>query len=140
MSDLEKLAARVEALVGPDREVDISISTALGLVPAAYERAVIHDKPHPYFWHVEDTHAPYWIPPRFTGSLDDVRTLIGDEEWDLSTQHCIARATVGIERDYQTSWPGHGEHAGNDPVLALLAAALRARTLIPSSRRGGRSA
>jgi hypothetical protein len=66
--------------------------------------------------------------PNYTASLDAVRTLIDHtDEWELSTMYCIARATVGLNRDHQTSWPGYGEHAACDPVLALLAAALRAR-------------
>jgi hypothetical protein len=67
-------------------------------------------------------------PPAYTASMDAVRTLIDpSDEWEVSTMYNIARATVGLNRDHQTSWPGHGEHAGCDPVLALLAAALRAQ-------------
>lgn len=77
--------------------------------------------------------------PRYTSSLDAVLTLIDPaDEWQLSTTYSIARAEVGVNRDHQTSWPGRGEHEGNDPVLALLAAALRARETTPSIKGGDR--
>ena len=74
-------------------------------------------------------------PNRYTGSMDAVLTLIDPaDEFELSTTYNIARATVGLNRDHQTAWPGYGEHKGGDPVLALLSAALKARSL--SDERG----
>lgn len=125
MSILLELAAKAESSLGADRALDAEIELATGNWTQEHYEA----------WHLfqecgeaanPPLHEP--VPPRrLTGSLDAVLTLIDPtEEWDLSTQHCIARATVGIARDHLTSWPGYGEHAGCDPVLALLAAALRA--------------
>ncbi len=66
--------------------------------------------------------------PRYTASMDAVRSLIDpNDEWELTTLYGVARATVGLNRDHQTSWPGYGEHKGGDPVRALLSAALKAR-------------
>jgi hypothetical protein len=119
------LAERCEKAEGPDRELDALIRCAaareyeldmrlakrLGAVTANYEGG---------------GHST-WLSPCYTASLDAVRTLIDPaDEWELSTMYCIARATVGLNRDHQTSWPGNGEHQACDPVLALLAAALRA--------------
>ena len=105
------LADRIEGLDGPSREVDAEIACAIGL-------NIGRSKGAP-----NDSRLP-----AYTASMDAVRTFIDpSDEWEVSTMYNIARATVGLNRDHQTSWPGHGEHAGCDPVLALLAAALRAQ-------------
>lgn len=125
--DLQRLVERIEGATGPCAGLDADIEHATGR------------------W--SDHHLETWArwqecgeamnppmssvpvsPNRYTGSMDAVRTLIDpSDEWELSTIYNIARATVGLNRDQQTSWPGSGEHQGADPVLALLAAALRAR-------------
>lgn len=107
---LSGLIERIEAAEGPDRELDQDIHelVKLGLT--------------------ETTDKAYNWCERYTASLDAARTLIDPaDEWELSTIYNIARATVGLNRDHQTSWPGYGEHKGGNPTLALLSAALRAR-------------
>ena len=76
----------------------------------------------------------------FTASIDAAMSLIDPaDEWEVSTMYNIARAAVGLNRDHQTSWPGYGEHAGCCPVLALLAAALRAIASTPEQEEGSGS-
>ena len=134
MSELLKLAERVEQASGPDRELDLAIGlAALGWqwIDDEFnysERWVILDygAANNVGWY-QGGIFPACIPSP-TASLDVTRTLIDPaDEWELSTMYTIARATVGLNRDHQTSWPGYGSHEGCDPVLALLAAALRAR-------------
>lgn len=113
-TNLMELALKVEGLTGPDREMDANISEIV--------TPWLRTRPCGYV--IDEVLA-------YTASLDAAMTLIEDgDEWDLSTVYCIARAQVGINRDHQNSWPGHGEHAGCNPVLALLAAALRARAQV----------
>lgn len=113
-AEILDLALRVEALEGADREVDCLIKQAVG-DPWDYAAD----------WGPRDNCKPVGKP--YTSSIDAALTLVerGDE-WQLSTIYNIARAEVGINRDHQTSWPGRGEHDGCNPVLAILAAALRA--------------
>lgn len=130
---LGTLADRIEGLDGPSREVDAEIFRAIGApVPFQFANKLIalefNDVEQAYFARVSDDMRVRFSPPAYTASMDAVRTLIDpSDEWEVSTMYNIARATVGLNRDHQTSWPGHGEHAGCDPVLALLAAALRAQ-------------
>jgi hypothetical protein len=145
---LEALAGRVEALAGPDRVVDIAIGSLLGLCPhesLTYERCQ-GDSGHTCnacgadSWGNRNKAGQRLSDPLpfYTASLDAVRSMIDPtDEWDLTTLYNIARASVGLNRDQQTSWTGHGEHLGCDPVLALLAGALRARARQAPAAAGG---
>lgn len=122
------LALRVEALEGADREVDAQVAAALRVGTLHFWAWNFHA------WqgrsdgrvYLEEG-GPSFAAPHYTSSIDAALTLVerGDE-WQLSTIYNIARAEVGINRDHQTSWPGRGEHDGCNPVLAILAVALRA--------------
>lgn len=130
---LSELADAVEGLSGPDREMDAAIFRAVDApLPdefAGKKIALTFDEArHAFFMDVGSDMVVRYEPPAYTASLDAVLSLVDKwDEWSISTIYCIARAEVGINRDYQKSWPGRGEHAGCNPVLAFLSAALRAR-------------
>lgn len=98
---LEALAARVEALAGPCREVDAEIagtevSTAM--------------------WHDEDE------SPSFTASLDAATTLVPSEAFWSITMSADRRFHACCQRTGPLDW-----REAATPALALTAAALRAR-------------
>ena len=132
MSALLELAAACEAATGPDRELDIAIAEAIGIVPASYERAVCHGKPMMYYWSVSDSHAPHIIPDKFTASLDAAVSLM-PEGWRVASlfqRNCrlpnwIWKAELWHpEADQNVR--GIARNA-DLAALALCAAALRAR-------------
>lgn len=136
--DMLALAARVEALDGADREMDCLVGALLGL--CAHRKTSFERCQGDSGYTCDDCGADSWgnksksgqrlddKMPRFTASMDAVLSLVDKgDEWSISTLYCIARAEVGINRNQQTSWTGYGEHAGCNPVLAFLAASLRAR-------------
>ena len=137
MDKLMELASRVEASEGADRELDAEVFlAAYPKIDIGWGRPLLLKKVwptinggRPVFWYETKSGCSGGIDDRpYTASLDAVRTLIDPaDEWELTTLYNIARAVVGLNRDHQTQWPGHGEHAGANPVLALLASALRAR-------------
>lgn len=132
---LSELADRVERLEAADREVDALIRCALW----APEDAIVEQSPINGAWcvyHGTDRAGNprlFDLPKKFdcqtwrgeyTASLDAAMSLIADgDEWEISTLYNIARASVGLNRNDGGT---HGEHKGANPVLALLAAALRA--------------
>lgn len=122
MIDLIALAERCEKAEGPDRDIDRALCPLVGI------RVVDEGRPLGRCYY--DAHG-HGVPlPLFTTSIDAVLSLIDPaDEWSLSTIYNIARAEVGINRDQQTAWTGYGENASCIPVLALLAAALKARAL-----------
>ena len=124
---LRDLIERVEKASEGSRELDDDISFALCSLGCSFPAGHAYNR---------ITGARTAIAARhYTTSIDAVLTLIDPaDEWELSTLYSIARATVGLNRDHQTTWPGYGEHKGGDPVLALLSASLRAHmgTSMPS--------
>lgn len=112
MTDLTKLAERVEALTGPDREVDQAIHALVSL-----------DRKHPYLAvpQIDDKHPsgrPY-ATPAYTESLDAALTLL-PEGWDWSYNIVWGTAIIwcaGVE---------HKAVSSATPALALAAACLRA--------------
>jgi len=138
------LIERIEAAVEGSRELDASIYQILNphMLPTPGKIGSFYDptKAGPIAaakYHMSG--GATGVAKFYTTSMDAVLTLIDPaDEWQLSTIYNIARAEVGVNRDHQTSWPGSGEHEGNNPVLALLAAALRARETTPSIKGGDR--
>lgn len=113
MADLLKLAERVEALQGPDREVDELIERAVGTYSA--------------FSHytLGDDDQPDYIPTSYTASLDATMTLV-PEGWMLITLSDIAADGMPFARLGDCDKVEECGIAGNT-TLALCAAALRAR-------------
>lgn len=136
MNKLLALADRVEKLTGPDREVDLEIELALGLVSEPYERAVCHGVPQMYFWDREDTHAPYVTPERYTETVDAAEMLVpkgwnwmaGNRDQPLARAYVnngeMAFVGAGMKRNPSRQW---FETTAAKPALALTACALRAR-------------
>lgn len=109
MGDLLELAARVEALEGPDREVDAEICVALGIEPqaremlqfAAYDRCVRY----------------------FTASLDAAMTLVPEGCWAEGS----LSSPSALEIHAPMTFDPIGKGWATTPALALTAASLRAR-------------
>jgi len=107
-----RLANRVEAATGPDRELDAEIA------PVAGFRVV--DEGHPLGMQCYDSEHRSVRLPAYTRSIDDAMALVPD---GCAIEFCITlrtHAAVFIREEWQMS-------NAATPALALTAAALRAR-------------
>jgi hypothetical protein len=120
MSAILELAARVEALTGPDREVDADIMSL-------FTHSVSSDDGD--WWCGPHDASPIRVP-EFTASLDAAMTLV-PEKWKLRQMQFAAPCADC--RKWQVQF--YGGREGEDyfvsfaatPTLALCAASLRAR-------------
>lgn len=115
MNDLLLLASRVEALIAPDRDVDLAIYHACG-----YEGGAIPADPYVFI-------RP--IVPAYTRLIDAAMLLVPEECSAMLFRfggNGSGEAQVGSGKAYKAA----------TPALALLAAALRARTPIRPCRGG----
>lgn len=116
--NLIKLAERVEAATGPDRELDAEICRAAGW-------EVVRDR-HDGKDYYEPVAGYSWQPvPAYTSSLDAAMQLVPEDrpKWAVTGRNS---ATVGMNGGEV----GHIEWVfAATPALALCAAALRARGL-----------
>lgn len=141
MSDLLALAERCEAATGPDRELDVAIALACGIVRERDGNCLYGHRDFSVMvlergYYDHDGHAPEL--PAYTASLDAAMTLV-PEGWVLDRGTLfwpgqVAKAyLVETKPDADgTRWFGAGcaqVNAANDTslALALTAAALRAR-------------
>jgi len=127
MSDLLMLAERCESADGPDREIDVRISLSLkGEMYSDWlvaENLRYRDEPTGYGRYRP---ADEWVP-KYTESLDAAMTLIIEErDFVLSSdvQNDEATASCGF---IDGRGLGYVERTAKTAVLALCAAALRAR-------------
>lgn len=135
--ELLALAELVEALTGPDREVDAEIAIALGWNDVRYDRL------HGNYWEhqVGDEYEVGRVIPEWTASLDAAMTLV-PAECLFATRTVWDRGNMGgfasVSR-YELAEPGNmlkrywmDEHqtVAATPALALTAAALRALAAI----------
>lgn len=119
MTDLLKLAERVESATGPDRELDAIIHEALfGTSMATFPGGKVGG---PFYLSPDGTglSSPY----AFTGHVEGAEMALPDEdgwpEYQITRRICTGyHANVGLGRD------GVG---CDTPALALTAAALKAR-------------
>ena len=108
MSELLKLADRVEALDGPDREVDLGI-----------ERVI-----RPRRYRLE---CPTSADPEYTASLDAAMTLVPDGcVWNLGGNSKKGFARTGLFGAMIKQGIDEIFAEASTPALALTAAALRA--------------
>lgn len=146
MSRYLELAERVEALTGPDREVDAQIGAALQrsrVIASGYSgESISADAKNP--GHICESVGSGWWAPCYTASLDAAMYLVPDGwGWNISWPNIKAR-TSGILRE---DAPCQGEvQLGGDqryivaaatPALALTAASLRALHAIEASKEMG---
>lgn len=120
MSDIEKLAERVEAATGATDELDLAIATW------CYENkgvaGVIYD---PALWVIRNG--------GFVDSIDDALSLVPDK-WKLRQIHFNAPCADDRKWNVQLRGGREGEDCftafAATPALALAAAALRARLTV----------
>jgi hypothetical protein len=137
------LSDRVEALTGPDREVDAVCHLAIGYTQKLPEPpARLPNAPR---WHHPDGTATGWVvhpnadyPPRYTASLDAAMMLIPDhiDEWEILRAQRDPRFGQYQARLEMLPAKENGDEMGPQstmngatPALALTAAALRSRGL-----------
>lgn len=146
MSDLEELAARVEALEGPDREVDARIWCSVSPPVESYTvDNWMRNDPRPANQDVVGLTLSDWLDrwpddaakmadsygvPKFTSSVDAAMSLVPEGHvWDAGTwrfTNSPAFANVG-QRDRDSDYDSEAFAA--TPALALTAASLRARVV-----------
>lgn len=122
-AELDALADRVEALAGPDRETDVVIGRARGLV--------YPDGPSGGQWGGSFSPCPY-----YTASLDAAMTLVPEgclamvrHLWDgahRAGHAVINRYSTDAEEPDGKLWIGDCYSVAHTPALALTAAAIRA--------------
>lgn len=108
------LADRIEALDGPDREIDAEIANL------CFERREEYLYGHPdtnVTWGKDGVYQ-FFSPPAYTASIDAAMMLVPDGmKWSVST-FGRAKATAQVNHRCITA---------NTPALAICAAALRAQ-------------
>ena len=132
--ELRALAERVQALDGPDREVDARICAAVNT--EGYVRPQLHVTTGDWFCMLDAAAGrplDFIAPPAFTASLDAAMTLVPDGWLTLKAQQDLDGAEW-----HWTIYPAFNSNrsvwaqAGSAP-LALTAAALLARAEQESS-------
>ena len=124
--ELEALAARVEALMGPCRETDAMIWLATETGATREQWSYIHEATGRECFVDETRNADrrLIIVPAFTASLDSAMALADGREWTVQSNKPKPMAIVaGIERYV----------VATTPALALTAAALRAIAALGAS-------
>lgn len=113
MTDLIRLAERVEALAGPDRSLDLEIAVAVWGRPGVL--VMRHDKETG-----ENYEYTHW---EYTGSLDSAISLVPEGmEIELTNLYGVGRASVGLNVE---CGPWYGEDVCGGLIRALTAASLR---------------
>lgn len=127
---LESLAARIEALDGPDRDVDYEVAFAFGW---EFRCATHWGYRSPHWWLGGKTGAELGLVshvqgecPHFTKSIDAAMTLVPDD-WSMSLHF-----GPWIAGNVQAINPVTAEEFRIDaatPALAICAAAMRAKAV-----------
>jgi hypothetical protein len=128
--ELLELATRVEALTGPDRDVDVLI----GLTGRFYVAEPRCPGAEPMIGYVDDdgsrvepgNGAQDSLVPRYTASLDAAMSLLPSDWYRVEQQQTNDGAWARVTRLVVGFTPDAEAHAPT-PALALVAAALRAR-------------
>lgn len=128
MSEMMKLAERVEGLEGPDRGMDVLIAKAVRWLPASVNPEAWKGSAYslaPNYWF-----GPIFKLPAYTASLDAAMTLVPAtclfwcrELWD--DQRKAGYAGINIYRDM--THVGETTAVAATPAQALVSAALKAR-------------
>ena len=132
MTNIKALADKVEALEGPDREVDAEIVKAL--FPNAVIEPYCADMDVPVVFHAEPLVSNKGDLPTFTASLDAAMTLVPSNclfdartLWDGEKTGGHAEVTSYREVDGERFWGMNYGATAPTPALALVAACLRAK-------------
>ncbi len=139
MTEIEKLAERIGAATGPDRELDAEIFHAIGApVPFQFANKLIalefNDVENAYFARVSDDMQVRYSPPHYTASLDAAMSLVPEGAGLNISRYWIAsnKGPVWSAEIAQGGVPDNPRRVSDcydtpTPALALCAAALRAR-------------
>jgi hypothetical protein len=132
--DLNELAARVEALAGPDREMDILI--ALAQPGRFFNAGPKYDGAPDRIGMINPDgsqslpgNAPDMLVPRYTASIDAAMTLV-PKGWDWFIGNCGGIISASVNPTVQP-FPVECDITVDaaTPALALTAAALRTKAL-----------
>jgi hypothetical protein len=124
--ELIALAERVEALEGPDREMDALIAVAVYGGETVWLQANGTMEVYPARRAPSSNYVGGFAKhpvEAVTGSLDAAMTLAGDTELEMTNLYGVARAHVDMAGEYGGF---HGENLCGSLPLALVAACLRA--------------
>lgn len=135
-ADLEALADRVEALSGPDRELDAAIFKAIGApVPFQFMNKVValswDARENCYFAPIGDMRVRYEVPA-YSASLDAAMTLVPNNCGFVLHNPVGKKPSVALQFGDEgfpspKTVDGWGDYSsGATPALALTAACLRA--------------
>lgn len=125
----DELLSALKNAEGPSRELDAEIDALWRIGPL--------DKSQKWLWDNFPTWAArkngrcmaggiWWLSAEYTSSIDAALTLIEPEvEFEISTLHCIARVSVGL--NLSDTGPFCGERADGNIPIAICIAALKAR-------------
>lgn len=102
----DSLLSRLQALTGPDREVDAEIALANGWKPVSAPSGRI------IYWRSPDDEQ-HVEPPRYTESLDAAKQTSGDFPWSVGTD-----PEGGFGASCLDQW-GHSD--ANDAIALLIA-------------------
>jgi hypothetical protein len=130
MTDLLELAARVEGLQGPDREVDARIAHAIKWRWDAWEEGDIRieDRPLEYVIdRVQNSHNSIWRNlPRYTASVDHAMSLV-PEGWGYGLDYAPSGSGLRFTLGSPDLEPVFVNGEAMTLPRAITAAALRAR-------------
>ena len=121
MTEREELIARLEALSGPDREVDRHVAVAVGLAKRLSGIAAVE-------WRPGNT---YSVPPAYTASIDAAVALAISKLDSGSVDIEVAYRSVGGRAHGRAEICGpavYGEGRAANPAIALCIALLRSTT------------
>lgn len=143
MSEAERiaeLADRVEALSGPDRKVDCLIADAVDAWPEGWIKHLPGMEGATWAYHNPAHNGEWMEAPAYTASLDAAMTLVPEGSWDHMEVFKPDHQTLGwtvhlLANGNFRDRPNHVGFAATH-VLALCAAALRARNVLLSSLKG----
>lgn len=129
MTSLEELAVRVAAASGADRELDALIASAAW--PYRGRGEVIRPAPSGggrcVSYYRTGNHGT-WKSPRYTGSLDAAMSLVPEGHWFGAGLDGLVKGPPGW------AWVSSNDDTrlvrGTTPALALVSAALRARSAL----------
>ena len=120
------LAARCEATIGSDRQLDVEIAVAITPGCVGIERQPLDGQPNDWLmvWHQPRKWSDSWLKVEtFTSNIDDAALLVPEKVRAATIVALGGRAMVPHPNGYGHDFVGNAA----TPALALCAAGLRAQ-------------